>query len=54
MVAIAALPLYERFMLGGEHGCPYVPEDFDRKKETLGRLAHRKVLAVSDPPEKLS
>jgi len=31
-----------------------VPEHFDRKKQTVGGLAHRKVFAVSDPPEELS
>jgi len=48
------LALYERFRLGREHCRPYVPEHFDRKKQTVGGLAHRKVFAVSDPPEELS
>ena len=40
-------------MLGREHCCPYMPEHFDRKKQTVSGLAHRKFFAVSDPPEEL-
>jgi hypothetical protein len=42
------------FMLGREHCRPYVPEHFDRKKQKVGGLAHRKFFAVTDPLEELS
>jgi len=41
-------------MLGREHCRPYVPEHFDRKKQKVGSLVHRKLFAVTDPPEELS